>query len=482
MTKESPGTQDVKKSSRRQFLNRTAGIAATTALLSRREAFPFAAKPVPRAKGRVLGANDRINVAFIGCGMQFLGLLQRGFDNRKKNKNDFEYFAVCDVWDPRLKHGQEKTKALHTFRDYRELLQRPELDGVVIAVPDQWHFFMARDALLAGKDVYLEKPMTYTIEEAAKLNDLVQQTERILQVGGSGPSDDLNWKARDYIQSGKIGKVLWGLISYNRNTNEGMWDYPIPGIGSEPWPEAEVSQRNLDWKMWLGPAPKRAFSKERYFRWRKFWDYSGGNATDLLYHRLGTMSTMLGFEFPTRVVGSGGIYVQKNREVPDTYMTLAEYPGDYTINMISCMANSTSAPLSVFGNWGTLEIVTEQLENDPNRGQGDNARGPRRRARTVAVAKAERTFQKEFKEANDGKTEVRIEPGERPDLIDDWLDCMRSRQQPVYDVLKGYQVMVAIKLGVDSYRQGKVMAFDPKTRRLLKDPPIRRVYLPAEET
>jgi hypothetical protein len=109
--------------------------------------------------------------------------------------------------------------------------------------------------------------------------------------------------------------------------------------------------------MWLGPAPKRRYSAERYFRWRKFWDYSTGNAGDLLYHRLGTMCTMLGFDFPTRAVGMGGVYVQKNREVPDTYMTMIEYPGDYSINMVSCMANETSVPITVYGNWATLQVL-----------------------------------------------------------------------------------------------------------------------------
>src|SRR5262249_36980950 len=158
-----------------------------------------------------------INVAFIGCGMQFLGLLQRAFNSRKSGKNDFEFYGVCDVWEPRLRHGQERTKALHTFSDYREVLQRSDVDGVVLAVPAHWHFQIARDACLAGKDVYLEKPMTYTVEEAAKLHDIVGETKRILQVGGSGPSDDLNYKIHDYLKSGKMGKVLWGLISYNRN-------------------------------------------------------------------------------------------------------------------------------------------------------------------------------------------------------------------------------------------------------------------------
>jgi hypothetical protein len=125
---------------------------------------------------------------------------------------------------------------------------------VVLAVPDHWHYPMASQALLAGKDVYLEKPMTYTVEEAARLNDLVGRTKRVLQVGGTGPSTALYWKVNEYIRAGKMGKVLWGLISYNRNTREGMWDYPIPGVGSESWPDAEVSPgKNLDWTCGWGP-------------------------------------------------------------------------------------------------------------------------------------------------------------------------------------------------------------------------------------
>jgi predicted dehydrogenase len=466
-----------KESTRRQFLGQTAAALASASVLTNMEAASAKEKPVRKVTTRVLGANDRINLAFIGNGMQFLGLLGRGFDPRKDKKGDFEYAAVCDVWEPRLKNAQEKTKAEKTYHDYRDVIQRPDIDGVVIAVPDHWHYAIAREALLSGKDVYLEKPMTYTIDEAARLNEIVNQTKRVLQVGGTGPSTRLYWKVNEYIRAGKMGKILWGLISYNRNTDTGMWDYPIPGIGSEPWPQAEFSEKNCDWKMWLGSARKRSLSAERYFRWRKFWDYSGGNATDLLYHRLGVMSTMIGFDFPTRVLGAGGIYVQKNREVPDTYMTMVEYPGEYCINMISCMGNAESAPLSVFGNWGTLQIAQQRVQAGD--AMGDLTRGPRGRSREVAVIKAERQFLNKFKEANDGKTEVTIEGEQDEDLADDWLDSMRSRRQPVYDVLKGYQVMVAIRLGVDSYREGKALAFDPASRRTLSRPPERRVYLPA---
>jgi predicted dehydrogenase len=463
---------------RRDFLARKAGWTAVGAAAAGAQTRKASPAPKPAA-GRVLGANDRINVGFIGNGMQFHALLRRRFEGRKAEKNDFEYAAVCDVWEPRLKYAQEETKAEKAYRDYRDVLARSDIDGVVIAVPDHSHYPIASEALAAGKDVYLEKPMTYTISEAARLTAQVESTKRVLQVGGSGPSTRLFWKANEYIKAGRMGKVVWGLISYNRNTRTGMWDYPIPGVGGDHWPDAKVGPDNLDWKMWLGPAPKRRFSAERYFRWRKYWDYSGGNATDLLYHRLGAMCTMLGFEFPARVVGAGGIYVQKNREAPDTYMTIIEYPGEYAVNMISCMANMTSAPLAVYGNWGTLQVGEAPPAGDS---MGDQRRGPRGggRFRQTAVVRAERQFAKEFREANEGKTEVTIDGESGPDLVDDWLDCMRTRGTPVYNALRGYQVMTAIKLGVDSYRYGRVMAFDPVRRRVLDAVPRHPEYLPKD--
>jgi hypothetical protein len=255
--------------------------------------------------GRVLGANDRINIAFIGNGMQFESLV-RGFKNRQQQKEDIHISASCDVWQPRLEFGLKQSGADKGYRDYREVLARSDIDGVVLAVPDHWHCPMATQAILAGKDVYLEKPMTRTVEEAAKLNDLVNKTKRLIQLGGSGPATRLYWKVNDYIKAGKLGKVVWGLIS-NRNTREGMWDHPIPGG------QRALTRRQIPRKMSTGRCGSLGLetSAERYFRWRKFWDYLTGNG-DLLYHRLGMMSTMVGFDFE-RAVGAGGIYVQKNR-------------------------------------------------------------------------------------------------------------------------------------------------------------------------
>ena len=474
MTSNGNNASSLKRSTRREFLGQTTvAVAAASALANASRA---SEKPVQKVTTRVLGANDRINVAFIGCGMRYQNLM-RTFQARKEKRGDVECSALCDVWEPRLKFAQDKVKAEKTYKDHQEIVQRSDIDGVVIAVPDHWHYLMARDVLQSGKDVYLEKPMTYTIDEGAKLNDLVSQAKRILQVGGSGPATRLNWKINEYVKAGKMGKILWALISYNRNTDTGMWDYPIPGVGNQHWADAEVSEKNLDWKTWLGPARSRAFSPERYFRWRKYWEYSGGNATDLLYHRLGAVSTMIGFDFPTQVVSAGGIYIQKDREVPDTYMTQVEYPGEYCVNMISCMGNATSAPVSVYGNWGTLEVAQGQA--DAGEAAGDQQRAPRQGGRARAVVRAERQFLDKFKEANGGRTEVTIEEGPGEDLMDNWLNCMRSREVPVYNVLRGYQVMVAIRLGVDSYREGRAMAFDPATRRVLPKPPARKAFLPA---
>jgi len=200
------------QSTRRQFLARDAGVAAVTTTL---------------ATGRALGANDRINIAFIGNGMQFAGLV-RGFKNRRQQQNDVNFAACCDVWEPRLKFGMEQSGAEKAYKDYREVLARKDIDGVVLAVPDHWHYDMASEAMAAGKDVYLEKPMTRTVEEATKLNAQSQKTGKLIQLGGTGPATRLNWKVNEYLKAGKAGKVLWGLISYNRNTRQGMWDYPIP--------------------------------------------------------------------------------------------------------------------------------------------------------------------------------------------------------------------------------------------------------------
>ena len=337
--------------------------------------------------------------------------------------------------------GMAKLAPELVHHDYRDLLARADIDGVVISTPDHWHAQMAIDAMAAGKDVYLQKPMTLTLEEARQVSQAAGKYERMLQVGSQHLADPRHHKARELIAAGEIGDLLWAQGTYSRNSIDGEWNYYVDEEGTE---------QNIDWKRWLGSAPKRAFSAERYFRWRKYWDYSGGIATDLFYHKLGPL------QFPTRVTGSGGIYVQKDREVPDTYATVIEYEKFY-VALSSSMANaSTNEHLDavIYGQKGTIVFESNGLTVAPEPAWSAKLPQDRRKARFMAVDKVDVLFAH----------------------VADFLSSMRTRRQPVLNPRFGYQLMAAIKLGVDSYRQGRVMAFDPSTERLLDKAPARAAY------
>lgn len=276
--------------SRRAFL---ANAAAAPAL---------AAAP---AASRVIGANDRINIGMIGVGSKGRGHM-RLLLGRSRELGDVRIAAVSDIYRKRRDDAlsQAGLEGKVGFLDYRELLARPDIDAVWISTPDHWHSAMALDALGAGKDVYLEKPMTYTIEEARRVASAVERTGRVLQVGSQHVSDKRYHEARSVIDRGWIGPVVWAQNTYCRNSLYGEWNYTV---------DAEGTPENIDWDRFLGTAPPRPFSAERFFRWRKYWDYSGGIATDLFYHRLAPLALMMGKEFPRRVSGHGGIYVHRER-------------------------------------------------------------------------------------------------------------------------------------------------------------------------
>lgn len=428
-------------SSRRSFL---AGALTTSAALA-------ANRPATSAKSaaRVIGANDRINVGFIGVGGRGSGHLRSIFAQSEQDK-DVQVVAVCDVYSRRKQRAKETAKLEDSAvqGDYRELLERRDVNAVFIATPDHWHAPMAIEAMAAGKDVYLEKPFTLTIPEARAARDAAKRYGRIMQIGSQHLSDPRHHKARELIAAGEIGPLLWAQGTYSRNSKYGEWNYYV---------DEEGTQENIDWKRWLGPAPKRAFSAERYFRWRKYWDYSGGIATDLFYHKLGPLLFAMGAQPPTRVTGSGGIYVQKDREVPDTYATIIEYTNFY-INLSSSMANAAPGkyfPEVIYGHNGSIVfernrvlVVPELLER---RGRADAA-APEAKIYDVAEVNAARAH------------------------TDNFFDCMRTRKQPVLNPELGYQIMVAIKLGVDSYREGKTKFFDPGADRESSKGPGRPVY------
>jgi predicted dehydrogenase len=405
---------------------------------SRRE---FLGAAALTATSRVLGANDRINLGIIGVG----GM---GFGHVKmlKPRTDIQITAISDIYTKRKQRARDflglAGKDIH--HEYKDLLARSDVDAVFVVTPDHWHYRMAMDALDAGKDVYVQKPMAYRIEEAKSMAERVKKTGRVLQVGSQYASEPQYHKARELVAQGAIGKPLWAQGTYCRNTFHGEWNYEI---------DAEGTEDNIDWKRFLGSAPKRPFSQDRYFRWRKYWDYSGGIATDLLYHRLVPFLVTLGPQFPVRVSSNGGIYVHKDREVPDTISTTIEYP-DFQVVMSSSMAADLPgehlSPV-IYGHEGTIEFRGKELVITPE----------------PIYAKAT-------------KKQPRSIPTETRDLhlahMENFFDCVRSRKPPNLDADFGYRAMVAIGLGVEAYRESRQFAFDPSTERVLKSAPHREAY------
>jgi predicted dehydrogenase len=401
------------------------------------------------SKGRVIGANDRINVGFVGCGGRMNAHIRRVME-RNKERGDVQAVAVNDIWDKRKQRAREATGVdqRSVYHDYREVCARPDVDVVVIASPDHWHHLQTLDALRNGKDVYLEKPMTYTVDEAREIVEAVKSSGRVLQVGSQYTSMDHFWKAKQAIKDGLLGEVVWASGGFGRNRNlRGEWNYAI---------DPEATDKTLDWKAFLGPAPKRAFDPERYFRWRKYWDYSGGIATDLFYHTVSPLLVAIGGDFPFRVTASGGIYVQKDREVPDTFFMNVDYPA-WTMQLACSVASGAGAPLVIHGSQATL-FIGQNSENLVN-------------TQMEVVPDAE--YRDEFVKKTGGETlKIEVQPvarGAHPHM-DNFLECVRSRQEPNLPAKLGYQAMAAIGMGVQAYRQHEVLFFDRRREKVSNKP------------
>lgn len=320
---------------RRSFLRTSGAVAAGVTAMS------------AKSYARVLGANDRLNMAIIGCGTIGNEHVKSLLPIRKENK--VEILAVCDVYDTRARQFREKIQAAggdpKTIHDYHDVLAMKDLDYVAATVPEHWHANITLDALSAGKHIYCEKPITHTIEEAQIVVDKVKQTGLKMQVGVQGMSDDSYATAHEAIAAGKLGPVIEAQIEYCR------W-HPLK---RGPWRSKNTDSyvdrpADLDWETWLGSAPKREWDPHRYFEWRNYKDYSGGIATDLFVHRITRLIKACGLTFPTRVVGMGGIYLWPDgRELPDNYEMLAEYPAVEGI--------SPGMTLHVLGTMGNRHII-----------------------------------------------------------------------------------------------------------------------------
>ena len=260
---------------------------------------------------------DRLTVGFIGCGAR----AHEHLDD-VKSMAGVEVVAVADAYTGRAERARARTGGRAAIvGDYREILANPGIDAVFIVTPDHWHQAMVVEALAAKKDVYVEKPMSYSIEDGLAMVAAAKKSDRIVQVGSQGVSGADMIKARELVKAGKIGRVVMVRAAYNRNSASGAWLYPIP-------PDASPS--TVNWDQFIGPAPKRAFDLERFFRWRCYWDYSGGVATDLFVHLVSWLNFVTDAKMPSGVMATGENYgFKKTHEVPDTVNALLVYPESF---------------------------------------------------------------------------------------------------------------------------------------------------------
>ncbi|MFN7923466.1 MAG: Gfo/Idh/MocA family oxidoreductase [Bryobacteraceae bacterium] len=450
---------------RRQFLL-GAGVAGSTLA-----APAFSARPAAKSAGRVLGANDRINVGVIGVGGRG-SYVAREFGIAGKGEGNAQIAAVCDVYQKRVnknkEHWAKEYGKCDGYLDYREIINRSDIDAVVVATPDHWHATIALAAMDRGKDVYLEKPMCHTLEEARQLVQTVRETKRVLQVGSQTTSGDQWHQARRVVSEGMLGRILLSQGSYHRNSIEGEWNWPID---KEAGPDGK-GENFIDWKMWLGPAQKRNWDPDRFFRFRKYWDYSGGIATDLYYHVVAPMNICWGEpQFPHKVMAGGGIYEfsklpednsKPDREVPDTFHLIGEYSKGHSIVLSSSMANSQHIPGLIRGHGATLTMV------EHGRFEGYSP---------FITLKAETRGKKwivpELEEKFKGETEIKIPVKENNTMqahVGNFLSCMRTRQKPTLDVETGARAQALITMAVHSYREGRVLYFDEKNWKSVPKP------------
>jgi len=367
------------------------------------------------SRDRILGANDRIRIAGIGTGGRgtyLLGLVAKA--------EKTEIVALCDAYEPRRLATRDKlAPGARDYTDYREVLERHDIDAVVVGAPDHWHVPMTIDAVAAGKDVYVEKPVSHTIEEGERVEKAVTASKQIVQVGYQQRSWDHFIAARDIVTGGKLGQVTLVLTSWYQ-------DY-LSGMGATP----SIDTAKLDWKRFLGSAPAQPFDALRYTRWRWFWDFGGGHLTDLYSHYGDVVHWYMNQSAPRAAVASGGRNAIPAFECPDTINTAWEYDG-FNIVYDGALNGSLDGGNIIFrGSRATMKINRDGFAVYPE-----------------GVIKRELTSypppEASMRSSGDGTITH----------MQNFLDCVRSRRQPNAGITIAVAIARAAHIGNMAYRKG----------------------------
>jgi len=399
---------------------------------------------------RILGANDRLRMGYIGLG-------NRGdqVHDAFLEHGDQQTVAVCDLRDDYMDFAIKKSRATpKKYSDYKKLLEDREVDAVVIATPDHWHALMFVDACHAGKDVYVEKPLSLTVAEGRRMVEVARQANRVTQVGIHRRSAAFCKEAAEFVKSGGIGQVTVARAYHVMNS----WPN---GIGN---PADTAAPDPAMWDKWLGPAPKVAYNQNRmFYDFRWFYDYSGGQLTNFGVHYMDQMRWCLGKEAPKSVVAMGGKYaVKDNREIPDTLEVIWDFDGTLVMfaqyNANSAPGNLQGSEMELRGTKGTMYIHGNRWEVAPEKVTDKTSY-----ARTPLDRESEKSYNPSRKAAMDGK----VVKGSQDTAFHarNFLDCVKSRAKCNCDIEIGHRSTSATLIGNIAHRTKSYLEWDAKTER-----------------
>lgn len=429
---------------RRVFIKKASTVAAVAAGANLFKTPVYGQNQAP-STGRVIGANDRINVGFVGVGGQ--GMAHVRSMKEKMSDMNTALVAVSDVWQKRIQGSKAEIETdnagakVATYEDYRKMLESKDVDAICCSTVDHWHTRIAVDSMNAGKDVYVEKPMTRYLGEAFEIYDTSKRTGRLVSVGSQGTSDVKYHKTAELIKEGKIGQLVLLQGSYMRNTPKGEWNYTI---------DPDAKAENLNWNSWLGPISKKVpFNADHYFRWRKYYPYCAGLLGDLMPHRLHPLMLATGSpEFPTRVVCLGTRAFKTDKLTPGTYdrdvdentQLIAEFPSGMNLIVTSSSVNEQGWPDTIRGHKATINLSGSRVDLKPERPFTDEI------------------DPESFENVGIGEPLWQHEKN--------WCDCIRSRKQPNAGIELAIRVQTVISLAEMSDRLNVMCLFDEKTRKI----------------
>jgi predicted dehydrogenase len=398
--------------SRRSMLKSSAGVAAGLASFG-----------LPALNA--LGANETLNVGCIGTGGRCRSLMQ----SLAKIPN-VRIAAVCDIYDVHLDLGKKLAdpKAV-AVKNYKAILDSKDIDAVLIGSPDHWHVPMTMDACAAGKDVYVEKPLTHNLAEGKAVIEAQNKNKRIVQVGTQQRSMPQFEKGHELIREGRLGKIYKVHLTWNRNSDR---------VRKAP---LGVDPKQVDWKAFLGNAPKQDFDEYRFRNWRWFWDFGNGILTDLMVHFIDVVHWYMDVDHPLQATTIGDNYLSKDIwETPDTIQTLLTYPKNFQVYFEGTFVNARNgAMLEFMGSDATLYLDRGRYEIHPERNKG--------KVEELVLGTGKRGA--DFYDKPDGELLH----------LTNWVECVRSRKIPNCPAEAGVSAAAAAHLGNQAFQSGKVAAW-----------------------